>query len=200
MVEIFPAGISTESVIIFVIWAFGTFVIGNLIYLILRALMSNRLPPAISKISSRLITYLIYAIGLYIGFSKILGLNISSIAAALGIAGIFIAISSQQILQNMFAGIIIALERPIKIGDWVEVGGSPQAGLSRVKDITLLRTILRSVNGNIIIVSNSTLITANIINYTQGEFQRVPVKIGIPFSADLDKAREIITSMPQIEN
>ncbi len=191
--ELFYGEVTPESILVFTILIFGTFVVGNLIYMILITLTRNRLTPALSRVSARLITYIIYAIGLYIGFNQVLGLNLSAAIAALGIAGILIAISSQQILQNIFAGIIIALERPIKIGDWVEVGGSPQAGLCRVRDIALRKTTLRSVNGNLVVVSNSTLLTGNIINYTQGGgFVRVPVAITVPLSINLERVRAII--------
>ena len=192
MVQIFYGAITTESVLIFVLLLFTLFIFGNLFYMLIRALTRNRLTPNLSRVVSRILTYLFYAVGLYIGISRILGVNISTIATALGVAGILIAISSQQILQNIFAGLIIALERPFKIGDWVEVGGSPQAGLSRVRDITLLRTVLRSINGHIVIVSNSTLIGSNIFNYTKGDFLRMPVKLTVPISSDLEKVKAII--------
>ncbi len=192
MAQIFYGQITTESILIFMLLMFGTYVIGSLIHMILRILTRDRLTPALSKALSRIATYAIYALALYIGISKILGLNLSTLVAALGIAGILIAISSQQILQNIFAGIILALERPVKIGDWVEVGGSPQAGISRVRDITLLRTVLRSNNGSIVVVSNSTLIGSNIINYTQGEFLRIPIKLTVPITANLEEIKSVI--------
>lgn len=191
----FYGAVTAESILVFIILIFGTFVFGNLIYLILRELTRNRFTQSLSKVSSRLVSYAIYTLGLYIGVSQVLGINLTTAVAALGIAGILIAISSQQILQNIFAGILLAIERPIKIGDWIEVGGIPQAGLCRVRDITLRRTILRSVNGNIVVVANSTLVTGNIVNYTQGEFLRVPVKMTVPVSADLEKIRSIILNV-----
>ena len=100
--------------------------------------------------------------------------------------------SAQQTFQNIIAGIIIVVERPIRLGDWVELGGFPQAGISRVKDITLLRTVLRRIDGSIFYAPNSTLITGNIINYTKGNFVRLNFNLEIPLNSDIDKVEKII--------
>jgi small-conductance mechanosensitive channel len=184
--------ITTESIIISLILSLMTIVIGNFIYLLLRRFLDERINKNFSKTFSRLANYFVYFVGFYFIFNKILGLDLSTVWTAAGIATIIVGLSAQQTFQNIIAGVIIAVERPIRLGDWVELGGFPQAGLSRVKDITLLRTVLRRVDGSIFYAPNSNLITTNIINYTKGNFVKMTFNLELPLDADIQKAEKII--------
>jgi len=158
----------------------------------MRSILDKKINRNASKIFSRMVNYLIYAIGIYLILNQVLGLNLSSLLAAAGIVTIIIGLSTQQLLQNVIAGIIIALERPLKLGDWVEIGGWPQAGISRVRDITLLRVVLRKLDGSIVYIPTSNLLSYNIINYTKGEFIKVAFNIELPATSDIKKAEKII--------
>jgi small-conductance mechanosensitive channel len=184
--------ITTESIIISLILSLMTIVIGNFIYLLLRRFLDERINKNFSKTFSRLANYFVYFVGFYFIFNKILGLDLSTVWTAAGIATIIVGLSAQQTFQNIIAGVIIVVERPIRLGDWVELGGFPQAGLSRVKDITLLRTVLRRVDGSIFYAPNSNLITTNIINYTKGNFVKMTFNLELPLDADIQKAEKII--------
>jgi small-conductance mechanosensitive channel len=187
--------ITTESIIISVILSLITIVVGNFMYFLLRRFLDERINKNFSKTFSRLANYLVYFIGFYFIFNKILGLDLSTVWTAAGIATIIVGLSAQQTFQNIIAGIIIAIERPLRLGDWVELGGFPQAGLSRVKDITLLRTVLRRVDGSIFYAPNSNLMTTNIINYTKGNFVKITFDLEIPFDSNIEKIESIITKI-----
>jgi small-conductance mechanosensitive channel len=187
--------ITTESIIISVILSLITIVVGNFMYFLLRRFLDEKINKNFSKTFSRLANYLVYFIGFYFIFNKILGLDLSTVWTAAGIATIIVGLSAQQTFQNIIAGIIIAIERPLRLGDWVELGGFPQAGLSRVKDITLLRTVLRRVDGSIFYAPNSNLMTTNIINYTKGNFVKITFDLEIPFDSNIEKIESIITKI-----
>ncbi|MEM5801487.1 MAG: mechanosensitive ion channel [Candidatus Aenigmatarchaeota archaeon] len=187
--------VSTESIIISIILSLITITIGNAVYFFMRRILDEKINKNFSKTFSRLVNYLIYFVGFYFIFNQILGLNLSSVWAAAGIATIIIGLSAQQTFQNIIAGVIIAIERPIRLGDWVELGGFPHAGLSRVKDITLLRTVLRRYDGSIFYAPNSNLITTNIINYTKGEFVKVTFNLEVPVDTNFEKIEKIINDV-----
>ncbi len=184
--------LTTQNIIISIIFFLITIFFGNFIYFILRRFLSQRINKNFSKIFSRLASYIVYFIGFYLIFTRILGINLSSVLTAAGIATIIIGLSAQQTFQNIIAGIIIAIERPIKLGDWVEVGGIPQAGLSRVKDVTLFRIVLRRLDGAIVYVPNSILMTSNMINYSKGGFLKISFKFAISAENNLEKVEKIV--------
>jgi small-conductance mechanosensitive channel len=184
--------ITVQSIIVSIILSLITILIGNFVYFLLRRFLDERINKNFSKIFSRLVNYFIYFIGFYLILTHILGLNLSSVLTAAGIATIIIGLSTQQTFQNIIAGIIIAIERPIKLGDWVELGGFPSIGLSRVKDITLFRIVLRRFDGSICYVPNSVLMTSNIINYSKGGFLKIVFTLAISAENDLAKVEEII--------
>ncbi|MCX8179242.1 MAG: mechanosensitive ion channel family protein [Candidatus Aenigmarchaeota archaeon] len=190
--SIFLGNITVETIIISLILSIITIVIGNAVYLLTRRFLDERINKNFSKVIARLLNYVLYFIGFYLIFNKILGLNLSALWTAAGIATIIIGLSTQQTFQNIIAGIIIAVERPIRLGDWVELGGFPQAGLSRVRDITLFRTVLRRYDGSIFYAPNANLITTNIINYTKGNFVKVSFNLDISADSNLEKAEKLI--------
>ncbi|MFH8080411.1 MAG: mechanosensitive ion channel [Candidatus Aenigmatarchaeota archaeon] len=184
--------VTTETVIISIILSLMVIVIGNAIYFFMRRFLDEKINKNLSKTVSRLANYLFYFLGFYFILNKILGINLSTVWTAAGIATIIIGLSTQQTFQNIIAGIIISVERPLKIGDWVEVGGFPQPGISRVKDMTLFRTVLRRYDGSIVYVPNSVLVTTNIINYTKGNFVKISFNLDLSADTNLEKAEKII--------
>lgn len=184
--------ITTESIIISLFSLMITIVIGNLVYFITRRFFDEKINKNFSKVISRFFNYIIYFIGIYFIFNTILGLNLSSVLAAAGIFTILIGLSTQQTFQNIIAGIILMIERPIRIGDWVEVAGFPQAGIGRVKDMTLFRVVLRRLDGSIFYAPNANLITGNIFNYTRGGFIRSSFMIEFSSENNIEKVEKII--------
>jgi small-conductance mechanosensitive channel len=95
------------------------------------------------------------------------GIQITSLIASLGITGIAVALGVQSILGDLFASITIALDQPFKVGDFIEV--DEKSGT--VEKIGLRSSRLRAVSGEVIIVSNNTILDAWVRNY-QGMIHR----------------------------
>jgi len=93
------------------------------------------------------------------------------------------------VVQNVIAGVLIGLERPIQLEDWVEIGDT---GLSKVKDINLTNTILRSVEGKVFIVPNASILSGRIINYTRSGIVEVTLKLEVPITTDYDQVKSLI--------
>ncbi|MBN2454485.1 mechanosensitive ion channel family protein [Candidatus Woesearchaeota archaeon] len=136
----------------------------------------------------KVIMYGIYFFGFYYGVDKIIAFDIQAFAAAFGIIGVVVAFSSQHIMQNVVAGIMIFADRSIKEGDYVEFGGS----LCKVVDVSIRKTKLRSKDGRVIAVPNSQFITGTITNYSKGEFYRIDISIAIDPGADIEKAKSVL--------
>ncbi len=82
--------------------------------------------------------------------------------------------------------------RPIQLEDWVEVGQAPTTGVCRVKDIKLMNTVLRDVEGRIIVIPNSLILNGKVVNYTQAGFVATKFDLWVDPKSDMDSIRRII--------
>jgi small-conductance mechanosensitive channel len=136
--------------------------------------------------------YTIVGAAVLIGFSQVLMMDFSGLVISLGLVGVAIAFASQQIISNLLSGLLISVLRPIQLEDWVEVGLSPTTGVCRVKDINLMTTVLRDVDGRIIVVPNSEIVNGKVINYSQAGFVAVGIDLWFDSSCPIDAVRRIV--------
>jgi len=120
-----------------------------------------------------------------------LGLNLSGLLVAGGIAGIVIGIASQSVVSNLISGLFLIVERPMKIGQAVNIAGI--AGV--VEDIRIISTTLRTFEGLYVRIPNEKVFTTNITNYVEYVARRLEYIVGIRYSDDADKAIGIIQNL-----
>jgi len=128
-----------------------------------------------------------------IGFSFLFVLNTfgvqtTSFVAVIGAAGLAIGLALQGTLSNVAAGVMIIFFRPIKLGDFVELGGKS----GTVKAITLNFIELASVDNVQIIIPNAQVWGNTITNYSVYDTRRAEWTFGVGYGANLSKAEEII--------
>ncbi|QPH39072.1 mechanosensitive ion channel family protein [Pedobacter endophyticus] len=117
------------------------------------------------------------------------GIPIDKLSIMLGALGVGIGFGLQNIVNNLVSGIIIAFERPIQIGDQIEIG--TKAGV--VKEIGVRSSKIHSAEGADIIVPNGDLLSQHLINWTmQDRSKRVEFTIGAAYETDIENARELI--------
>jgi len=110
-------------------------------------------------------------------------------AAGAGIAAIIIGFAAQRALSNVFSGISIAIFRPFRVGDVVEMGDE----YGTIEDITLRHTVIRTWQNKMQIIPNSRISEETIINWTIGDLTVLwAVDFGISYDSDIDLARSII--------
>ena len=129
-----------------------------------------------------------------------LGVNISAVLAGLGIGGVAVALAAQAILGDLFNFFVILLDKPFNVGDFLvadEIVGT-------VEHIGLKSIRIRSLSGEIIIVSNSKLLAMGLKNYKQMQRRRVVLKTTVVYQTPLEKLRripgiikEIVSSLEQ---
>ncbi|MEJ6391059.1 mechanosensitive ion channel family protein [Gymnodinialimonas ulvae] len=116
------------------------------------------------------------------------GVQTTSIIAALGAAGVAIGLALQGTLSNVAAGIMIILFRPVKIGDFVEVGDVT----GTVKNISLNMTELASIGNVQIFVPNADVWGNEIKNYSGYDTRRAEWSFGVGYGVNLAQAEQII--------
>ncbi len=136
----------------------------------------------------RLVHYSILVVG-FIVLLNILGFELTKLTILGGALGVGIGFGLQAIVNNFASGLILLFERPIKVGDTVQVGDD----LGVVKNLGLRATVVRTVDDAEIVIPNSDLITAPVTNWTlSGRQVRVKVPVGVAYGSDIQKVLEIL--------
>lgn len=117
-----------------------------------------------------------------------LGINLAPVIAGLGVTGFIVGFACQESLSNLAAGVMIAINRPFKVGDYCEMGGIAGA----VSELNMMATTLTTPDNKVIIVPNKTVWGSAITNYSAKETRRVDLTVGIAYGSDIPKAIQII--------
>ncbi len=141
---------------------------------------------------SRLIKYIIIALGILVGLQMI-GFDLSVLAVFGGLFGIGIGFGLQNIFSNFASGIILLLERPVEVGDIIEIDGL----LGRVKEIRFRIAIVNTFDNESIIVPNSDLVSKRVTNWSYGgdTTVRLRIPIGVAYGTDVNKVKDILLNI-----
>lgn len=142
-----------------------------------------------SNIVRRVINIIIYSIAGLLILTH-LGVKITPLIGALGIGGLAVALALQDTLNNFFSGFYIISEKQVGIADFVEIQGEDIKGF--IDDIGWRTTRIKNINNNFIVIPNSKLSQATIVNYTKpDEEYTMPIPVGVTYDSDLDKAEKV---------
>ena len=133
-----------------------------------------------------IIDFVIWIIGLLFLIDN-LGFKISTFVAGLGITGIAVALAAQAVLGDLFSYFVIFFDKPFEIGDFIIF--EDKKGV--IEQIGIKTTKLRSLSGEVIVVSNSILTNAKVHNYKKMEKRRVAFVVGVLYQTPYDKIKLI---------
>lgn len=142
---------------------------------------------SVSKFLVSVSDAVIYALSIFIAADQI-GIPSASIIALLGSAGIAVGLSLQGSLANVAGGILIMLMRPFGVKDYIVYNSME----GTVENVGLVYTTLVTVDNKKITIPNGSLSNGAVINVTAQEKRRVDIEVGIGYSSDMKKAKEII--------
>ncbi|MCZ2860525.1 mechanosensitive ion channel family protein [Blastococcus sp. VKM Ac-2987] len=118
----------------------------------------------------------------------LLGVSIGPLVGALGVGGIAIAFAAQDILQNFVAGVLLQVRRPFRVGE--QIGSGDHEGV--VADVNLRTTVLSTYDGLVVYLPNAEVLKNPITNYTRTPVSRTSLTVGLPYDADLERARQVL--------
>jgi small-conductance mechanosensitive channel len=123
-----------------------------------------------------------------------LGVNITALVAGLGIGGVAVALALQNVLGDLLASLAIVLDKPFVVGDAIAVGEVS----GQVERVGIKTTRLRSVNGELLVLSNAELLKSRIHNYRQMTERRVQFGLGIACETPQDKLERVPGMLQEI--
>jgi len=141
--------------------------------------LASGIPYAIST----MLHYAILVLGFLVALSA-LGIDLTKLTILIGAFTVGIGFGLQNIINNFVSGLILLFERPIKIGDVIEVGGN----MGEVRRIGIRASVIRTLDGSEIIVPNGSFISGQVTNWTFSDRQRA-VEVSVNVAGDTDPRR-----------
>ena len=149
----------------------------------------NQLIPVIQKG----VRSIIWILGIIIGLDNI-GFDITAMIAGLGIGGLALALAAQDSVKNIFAGIMIFLDKPFRIKDRIQVDGFD--GI--VEEVGLRSTRLRTLEGRIVTIPNSRFTDNSVTNVTSQPTLKVKLNLGLTYDTDENQMQKAIDILEDI--
>lgn len=116
--------------------------------------------------------------------------DVWSLVTALGVGSLAIGLAAKETLTNMISGFSIMIDRPFRPGDRIELSSGE---IGDVQDIGMRSTRIKTFDNTILVVPNTALVNASLVNYCYPDFKvKVRVKVGIAYGSDIEKAKRIM--------
>lgn len=132
--------------------------------------------------------YFVFLLGLIVGLDST-GLNLRSLLVVGGALGVGVGFGLQNVAANFVAGLVILFEQPVKLGDYIDVGGT----VGEVIKIGARGTWVRTFDNEVIIVPNSEFINNRVTNWTANDRTvRFSIPVGVAYNSDLKKVRSLL--------
>jgi small-conductance mechanosensitive channel len=180
------------TVILIIIIAYG---IGRLFAWLIQKvwLRPRKVELSTELLVTRAVTWSITIIGVLVALSE-LRLNITPLLLGAGVLGLAIAFGVQEIVANFISGLIIMVDRPIQIGDIVEVEGAT----GKVMDVGLRASTVKTLDNINHLIPNKLIILNRITNYSKYDPKiRLQIPIGVAYGSDIEKVKNILLSIAE---
>ena len=125
---------------------------------------------------------------------QLFGYSVSSLVAGLGIGGLAVALALQDTLANFFGSVVIFLDRPFGVGDWIKLGDAEGV----VEDIGFRSTRIRTWPTTLVSIPNKTVASATIDNWSKMPKRRVMQTVGVTYETGADQMEQAVSEIREI--
>ena len=182
--------ITLGGVLTFLITVWAAFLISKFLRFVLEEDVYHhfRLARGIPYAISTMLHYAILVLGFFIALGA-LGIDLTKLTILAGAFSVGIGFGLQNVINNFVSGLILLFERPIKVGDVIEVGGN----VGEVTRIGIRASVIRTADGSEIIVPNGSLISSQVTNWTLSDRKRaVEVSVNVAGGGDTQRVVELL--------
>ncbi len=155
-----------------------------------RAIKKSGIDPTAGSFLHSLISVLLYVLVTIIVLS-VLNVPMTSIITLLGTAGLAIGLALQDSLANVASGFIIMFTKTFKVGDLIKLDDK----MGTVQSIGILHTKMLLPDHTVVTIPNGKITDAVLVNYSDQALRRLDLEIGISYSADFQRAKEIVRTI-----
>jgi len=158
---------------------------------ILRIILDRGMKKSIPEQKAQLILKAIRYTGWVIAIVSVLqsvGVNLSALLGAAGIAGIAVGFAAQTSISNLISGIFLVFEKPFQISDVIQIDDIS----GTVMSIDLLSVKLQTFDNRFVRIPNESIIKTNVINLTRFPIRRLDIYVNVSYNTDLKKATDVL--------
>lgn len=127
-----------------------------------------------------------------------LGFNVNGLVTGMGLAGLTVSLAAQDSASNFFAGLVIILEKPFSLGDWISLTHSDTLIEGSVEDISFRSTKVRTLDGSLVVLPNSVLCAEAVTNGTQRKKRLYRFTLGVPYSTPKEKIEALTVRLAEL--
>jgi small conductance mechanosensitive channel len=178
---------SPKLISAFLILFTGLYAIRLINRFIRRVMVKRNLDPTLTKFLADILLWALRVL-LFVTFISKLGIETSSFVAILASMGLAIGLALQGSLSNFAGGVLIILNKPFKLGDYIEAQGT----MGTVSEIQIFVTKLITANNQATFIPNGILSNGIITNYSLLGYRRADLTFSISYDTDIKKAKELI--------
>ena len=185
--------ISLGDVLAFLLTVWASYLLSVFIRFLLQEEVypRTRVAPGLSYATSSLLHYVILALGLVVAMG-LMGIDLSRLTVLAGAFGVGIGFALQSVVNNFVCGLILLFERPIHVGDVIELGDLP----GEVRRIGIRASTVRTRQGADIIVPNAQLVTDKVTNWTLSDkLRRISLPVGVNYGAAPEQVIELLVKV-----
>ena len=187
-------GYCIRVVLAFVVFIIGKYIINWIRKIVRKGMERSDADTGVKQFIDSLIKFGLYAL-LVITIVTRLGVEPASVAALLASGGVAIGLALQGSLSNFAGGVLILLLKPFKVGDYIIEDTHKNEGT--VKEIQIFYTKLATVDNKTIVIPNGILANSSLTNVTAKDERLLNLEVGISYSADIKKAKNVIRDVLQ---
>lgn len=185
-------GLSLGRLISFVVAVVLILVIAKLLELAVGRTVKGHISDQAAMVIRKAIRYTAFVIVIMTVFNR-MGLDLSALLGAAGIAGIAVGFAAQTSVSNIISGVFLISEKSFSVGDVINV--SDVTGI--VEAVDLLSIKIKTFDNRFVRIPNETLIKTNVVNVTRYPIRRMDVTVSVSYGDDLEKALAVLRSVAQ---
>ena len=160
--------------------------------IIRRVLQARKAPEGVTRLLADITRITVIVIGVITALQRFF--DVTAFLAGLGILGFTVGFALQDVMKNFAAGIILLIQQPFHVDEFIGVAGFD----GQVLAIDLRTTEIRALDGRIVSIPNAEVLANPIINYTRANRRRIELPVGVGYNTDTELARKVV--MDAIQN
>ena len=198
LVDELSTGLHIPEILVSLILTIAVFIVAKILSFLIRrafrnlARRNNKFTPLMASLMWRICSVLMWIIAILMMLA-FWGIDLTPLLAGLGITGIVLGFALQESISSLFSGIMIAINNPFRVGDWVEIGQDGVAGTVNAMD--MMCVTLSTGDNKKYTVSNKYVWNNTILNYSYIERRRIDMSISVGYDMDTDKAKKVLMDL-----
>ena len=170
------------SVIEFAVGLANSFTSKTILGKKLRKSLSQKMDDTVFEFVLKVTRVLIYIVAIFLVLAT-LEINLTGLIAGLGLGGVIVTLAAQDTAKNLFGGVVIFIDKPFVVGDWIEMDNYE----GTIEDITFRTTRIRTFENALVNIPNAIIADASVTNWSKMEKRRYKTNLCVELNTPLEK-------------